>query len=104
MEKDKEHLKEELNQLRDVLKELHEQLKKQESINDNHGDSLQLKEDLVAKETSLFQAQSTIDQLRNQLEQTREEVSNHSYRKSFFFISMTISDEYATRNCSSRMY
>jgi len=35
---------------------------------------LQLKEDLLAKDSSLFQAQTTITQLRKELEQAREDV------------------------------
>jgi hypothetical protein len=36
---------------------------------------LRLKEDLLDKETSLFRAQSTINELKKDLTQTREEVS-----------------------------
>jgi hypothetical protein len=36
--------------------------------------SLQVKQDLLSKETSLFQAQSTINEMQKELEQTREEV------------------------------
>lgn len=43
--------------------------------------NLQLKEDLLAKDASLFQAQSTIAGLRKELEQTREEVSNKSSQR-----------------------
>ncbi|CAF1550137.1 unnamed protein product, partial [Rotaria sordida] len=46
---------------------------KQESMNNDRMNNLKLKEDLVSKETSLFQAQSTINELQTCLEQTREE-------------------------------
>jgi len=35
---------------------------------------LQLKEDLINKESSLFQAQSMINELKKELQQAREEV------------------------------
>jgi hypothetical protein len=35
---------------------------------------LQLKENLLTKESSLFQAQSTINELRKELQQAKEEV------------------------------
>ncbi|CAF3392823.1 unnamed protein product [Rotaria sp. Silwood1] len=73
LEKDKIDLKKELDALRDVLKELHEQMNNQESMNNDRIHNLKLKEDLLAKETSLFQAQSTINELQQCLEQTREE-------------------------------
>ncbi|CAF3576825.1 unnamed protein product [Rotaria sordida] len=74
LEKDKINLKKELDTLRDVLKELHEQMNKQESMNNDRMNNLKLKEDLVSKETSLFQAQSTINELQKCVEQTREEM------------------------------
>ncbi|CAF0895169.1 unnamed protein product [Rotaria sp. Silwood1] len=74
LEKDKIDLKKELDALRDVLKELHEQMNNQESMNNDRIHNLKLKEDLLAKETSLFQAQSTINELQQCLEQTREEM------------------------------
>ncbi len=93
LEKEKEQFKQELDTLRDVLKELHEQLSKtkilygmknknifsivldkQESMNSERENYLQLKKDLLAKETSLFQSQTIIDQLQKELEQTRDEV------------------------------
>ena len=43
-------------------------------IDQDRMNNLQLKEDLLAKDASLFQAQSTIAGLRKELEQTREEV------------------------------
>lgn len=43
-------------------------------MDNDRGNNLKLKEDLLAKETSLFQAQSTINELEKCLEQTREEV------------------------------
>jgi hypothetical protein len=43
-------------------------------MNNDRINTLQLKEDLVTKETNLFQAQSTINELQKELEQTREEV------------------------------
>jgi len=49
-------------------------LDNQEGLNNDRVNNLQLKEDLLAKEKSLFQAQSTISDLRKELEQTREEV------------------------------
>ena len=88
LEKEKEYLKQELDNLRDVLKDLHEQLNKQEE-NDG-GNRLQLKEDLLTKERNLFQAQSIIDQLQTELNQTRDEVSSKNLvyrsRKMFVFI------------------
>ena len=50
-------------------------LENQESMNNDRTTALQLKEDLLAKETSLFQAQSTINELKKSLDQAREEVS-----------------------------
>lgn len=101
LEKEKEYLKDELEKLRDLVNELHEQLKKQESINENQGNTLRLKEDLVSKETSLLQAQSTIDQLQKELEQTRDDVGIFlTYHLPYSWIS----DEYSSRNRSSRMY
>jgi hypothetical protein len=41
---------------------------------------LQLKEDLITKESSLFQAQTTITGLRKEVEQAREEV-NHRFSR-----------------------
>lgn len=49
-------------------------LDNQQGLNNDRVNNLQLKEDLLAKEKSLFQAQSTITDLRKELEQTREEV------------------------------
>lgn len=46
----------------------------QRIIDQDRMNNLQLKEDLLAKDASLFQAQSTIAGLRKELEQTREEV------------------------------
>ena len=43
-------------------------------MNNDRISNLQLKDDLVAKETSLFQAQSTINELKKELEQARDEV------------------------------
>ena len=43
-------------------------------MNSNRGNNLQLKEDLLAKETSLFQARSTVTELKKELDQAREEV------------------------------
>lgn len=43
-------------------------------MNDDRINSLQIKEDFMAKEKSLFEAQSTINELQKCLEQTREEV------------------------------
>lgn len=57
------------------MKDLHEQLKKQEAVNNEQGNYLQLKEDLITKEKNLFQSQTIIDQLEKELEQTREEVN-----------------------------
>ncbi|CAF2796492.1 unnamed protein product [Rotaria sp. Silwood2] len=74
LEKDKIDLKKELDTLRDVLKELHEQMNNQESMSNDRVNNLKIKEDLLAKETSLFQAQSTINELHKCLEQTREEM------------------------------
>lgn len=89
---DKIDLKEQLNTLRTVLKELHEQtseirktiikifltdisyLGNQQTIEHDRRTNLQLKEDLLTKDASLFQAQSTIAGLRKDFEQTREEV------------------------------
>ena len=44
-------------------------------MNNDRINNLQLKNDLVEKETSLFQAQSTINELKKELEQARDEVS-----------------------------
>ena len=90
LQQEKIDLKKELDTLRTVLKELHEQMSKnkrkdfllrilffvdnQEGMNNDRINTLQLKEDLVTKESSLFQAQSTVTTLRKELEQTREEV------------------------------
>lgn len=89
---DKIDLKEQLDTLRTVLKELHEQtseirktiikifltdiscLGNQQTIEHDRRTNLQLKEDLLTKDASLFQAQSTIAGLRKEVEQTREEV------------------------------
>jgi hypothetical protein len=49
-------------------------LDNQGAINNDRINSLQLKEDLLTKETSLFQAQSIINELKKELEQRREEV------------------------------
>lgn len=96
LQHDKNQLKNELDTLRDVLKELHEQISNfilksfrtfdrrfflvfidnQGGLNNDRVNNLQLKEDLLSKETSLFQAQSIIADLRKELEQTREEVRN----------------------------
>ncbi|CAF2941831.1 unnamed protein product [Rotaria sp. Silwood2] len=74
LQRDKNDLKKELDTLRDVLKELHEQSSNQHAINNDRINNLQLKEDLLAKETNLFQAQSTINELKKELEQAREEM------------------------------
>jgi len=44
------------------------------TMNNERITSLKLKEDLLAKETSLFQSQSIINELKKELEQTREQV------------------------------
>ncbi|CAF0764701.1 unnamed protein product [Rotaria sp. Silwood1] len=74
LQRDKNDLKKELDTLRDVLKELHDQTNNQHAINNDRINHLQLKEDLLAKETNLFQAQSTINELKKELEQAREEM------------------------------
>lgn len=51
-------------------------LDNKETINNERLNNLQLKEDLLTKDSSLFQAQSTITQLRKELEQAHEEVIN----------------------------
>jgi hypothetical protein len=43
-------------------------------MNSERGNYLQLKEDLLAKETSLFQSQTMINELQKELEQTQNEV------------------------------
>jgi hypothetical protein len=58
-------------------------LDKQESMNSERGNYLQLKEDLLSKETNLFQAQSMIDQLQKEIEQTREEVFKYPFTFQF---------------------
>ena len=61
------------------IKELHEQTSRRQRstpTNDDEVNVLHLKEDLLAKETSLFQAQSKINDLTKALEQTRNEVSS----------------------------
>ncbi|CAF0717704.1 unnamed protein product [Adineta steineri] len=74
LQRDKNDLKKELDTLRDVLKELHQQMNNQDSLNNDRGHSLKLKEDLLEKENNLFQAQSTITELKKDLEQAREEM------------------------------
>lgn len=94
MKREKLHLKKELDTLREVLKELHEQTRKTTDLacgkkthlflssdnstpmNNAEVNVLHLKEDLLAKETSLFQAQSKINDLTKALEQTRNEVGS----------------------------
>jgi len=49
-------------------------LDKQELMSKDRINNLRLKEDLLDKETSLFRAQSTINELIKDLTQTREEV------------------------------
>ena len=90
---EKTNLKKELDTLRTVLKELHEQISKrrrsvkrilhveisldnQGSIDNDRRNNLQLKEELLAKESTLFQAQSTISGLRKEVEHAREDVSH----------------------------
>jgi hypothetical protein len=96
LQQDKKNLKKELDTLRTVLKELHEQISErnillkrifeiknclgnQQAIDNDRMNNLQLKEDLLAKETSLFQAQSTISGLRKEVEQAREDVRNYFF-------------------------
>ncbi|CAF0992035.1 unnamed protein product [Rotaria sordida] len=74
LQRDKNDLKKELDTVRDVLKELHEQINNQHAINNDQINTLKLKEDLLAKETNLFQAQSIINELKKELEQAREEM------------------------------
>jgi hypothetical protein len=52
-------------------------LDNQDKTDNDRRNNLQLKEELLAKETSLFQAQSTISGLRKEVEQAREDVSNY---------------------------
>ncbi|CAF1065974.1 unnamed protein product [Adineta steineri] len=74
LEKEKDNLQKELDKLRDLVKELHEQIKKQESMDKDHVNNLKLKEDLLNKETNLFQAQSTINELKKDIKQAQEEM------------------------------
>ncbi|CAF3746890.1 unnamed protein product [Adineta steineri] len=74
LEKEKDNLQKELAKLRDLVKELHEQIKKQESMDKDHVNNLKLKEDLLNKETNLFQAQSTINELKKDIKQAQEEM------------------------------
>jgi Fic family protein len=117
LQRDKNDLKKELDTLRDVLKELHEQTSKkigfrrlfffqvcilsdnQGAMNNDRINNLQLKEDLLAKETNLFQAQSTITDLKKELEQAKEEVIQYLFfcRRNLYFSYV---DDNLTRNCA----
>jgi hypothetical protein len=62
-------------------------LDNQGTIDNDRRNNLQLKEDLLAKESSLFQAQSTISGLRKEMEQAREDVNNSfSFQRIFIFL------------------
>lgn len=69
---------------------------------ENRTNTLQLKEELVAKETSLFQAQSIIAELRKDLEQAREEVKS-SIAVDNLRLNQSL-DEYIARYSTPRMY
>ncbi|CAF1502229.1 unnamed protein product, partial [Adineta ricciae] len=75
LQREKNELKKELDTLRDVLKELHEQSSKQEALSNDRLHTLKLKEDLLTKENELFQCQSKVAELQKELEQTREEMN-----------------------------
>lgn len=62
-------------------------LDNQEIRNNDRLNNLQLKEDLLSKDSSLFQAQATIAELRKELEQTREEVI---IQLNFFFSNQNL--------------
>ncbi len=58
-------------------------------MNNDRINNLELKEDLLAKETNLFQAQSTITDLKKELEQAKEDVIQYLFflqKKSLFFV------------------
>jgi len=57
-------------------------------MNNDRINNLELKEDLLAKETNLFQAQSTITDLKKELEQAKEDVIQKFLlpEKSLFFV------------------
>jgi len=67
---------------------------------------LQLKEDLINKESSLFQAQSTINELRKELQQAREEVIDSftfSKKSIFMFcLQMLTLQETVHKECTER--
>jgi hypothetical protein len=61
----------------------------QGAMNNDRINNLELKEDLLAKETNLFQAQSTITDLKKELEQAKEDVIQYLFflqKKSLFFV------------------
>ncbi|CAF1660676.1 unnamed protein product, partial [Didymodactylos carnosus] len=74
LKNDKITLKNELDTLRKVLKELHEQANHRELNKENNTNNLKLKEDLLQKETNLFNTQSQLAEMKRDLEQAREEV------------------------------
>ncbi|UJR35192.1 hypothetical protein I4U23_027959 [Adineta vaga] len=75
LQREKNQLKKELDTLRDVLKELHEQSSKHDALNNDRTHTLKLKEDLLTKENELFQSQSTINELRKELDEIKNEMS-----------------------------
>jgi len=48
-------------------------------MNNDRINNLELKETLLSKETNLFQAQSTITDLKKELEQAKEEVIQYLF-------------------------
>jgi hypothetical protein len=55
-------------------------------MNSERGNYLQLKEDLLAKETSLFQSQTMINELQKELEQTQNEVFEFLFILSHYYL------------------
>ena len=74
-------------------------------MENNRTNTLQLKEDLLTKETSLFQAQSLITELKKDLEQARDEVGRRSTRFALVFIlalQMNTLQETVHKECTER--
>ena len=70
----------------------------QQTLEQDRMNNLQLKEDLLTKDASLFQAQSTIAGLRKEFEQTREEVRRNLTEEKHLIILYL--DVNITRNCA----
>jgi hypothetical protein len=65
---------------------------------------LKLKEDLLTKDTNLYQAQSVINELKKDLEQTREQVDDLFFEELIliFFIQMITLQETVHKECTER--